>query len=186
MSELFYFHVGFEGAKRDFPRSLARRLTVQEVQPYFQRDLGTGKGRSLAAALTAQFPDGFNCWGIPSGGQQVFGLLEPNDIVLLIGKIQLEPYPDGVFGYAGRVKIKPNEPLHWTSQYVWTEPRFPLMFFFDALEISLPWPTFLGDVGYRMNMDPHGRGARVNPQRYKGLPGGDPDAYLHHILQQYP
>jgi hypothetical protein len=150
-----------------------------------RKDLGS-KADGLLADLYAAFPNGLNCWGIPSGGESVFKFIDPGDVVLLIGALQLQPCPDGVFEFGGIVKVVSRDRLHNTSTFVWTEPRFPLMFFFDAQPMRLPWPVFLRDVGYKPNMDPHGRGVRVNPNRYANLPGGSPVAYLQHILSTYP
>lgn len=186
MSDLFYHHVGFEGARDHFPRSLGQTLTGQQLLPHLQRDLGVPEGQRFADSLTASFPEGFNCWGVPSGGRQVFNLLEPGDVVLLIGKIQVSPYPDGYFEYSGKVRIKYPEPLHWASEYVWDGPNWPLMYFFEASDTSLPWPVFLKDTGYKPRWNPQGMFFRVNVKRYGLLPGGSPDAYFQHILQNHP
>ena len=186
MTELFYDHAGIDGARMHFPQSLARRLTAQQVQAHLQRDLGPQEGQRFASQLASKFPDGFNCWGIPTGGERVFNLLDAGDIVLLIGKIQVQPYPDGLFEYAATVQVKYPDPLHWTSQHVWGEARWPLMFFFGATKIALPWPTFLKDTGYLTTWNPQGMFYRVNPKRYGNLPGGDPDLYLQHIVKHYP
>ena len=186
MSQLFYHHVGGEGARRDFPRSLGSKLTVGAIQPLLKRDLSVQQGRRFGQRLRSDFPNGFSCWAPPIGAEQVFDSLTPGDIVFLIGSIQLQPFPDGVFEYAGRVKVKSTEHLYETSRYIWTESKFPLLFFFDAIRISLPWPKFLQHVGYSMRTDPHGRFSRVHPKRYVGLPGGDPDSNLQHVVQHYP
>jgi len=60
------------------------------------------------------------------------------------------------------------------------------MFFFQVRPISILWETFLHDVGYGMDWRPGGRFYRVNPDRYFRLPGGNPDAYLRHILEKHP
>jgi len=96
------------------------------------------------------------------------------------------PYPDGTFEYATRVGLKYPRPLSWTSQYIWGEARWPLLFFFEALDLSLPWPTFLTHVGYSPNCNPGGRLNCVKATRYGMLPGGNPEAYLRYILQNWP
>ena len=192
MSRLFYHHVGREGSERDFPRSLGQRLAVQEIQPYLTKDLGQAEGERFVSRLRAAFPQGFNCWGLPSRARQVFDLLERDDIVLLIGKLQLQPHPDGTllydgaFEYAGQLQVICPDRLHETSRYVWTEPKFPLMFFFEASPIGLPWRVFLQDVGYKATWDPHGHFHPVSGQKNERLPGGDPDSYLQHIMRHYP
>ena len=60
------------------------------------------------------------------------------------------------------------------------------MFFFDAVDISLPWPTFLHDVGYNETFNPRGWFYPVNPKRYRRLPGGGPEAYLQHVVRHHP
>jgi len=186
MVRLFFQHAGTKEGSRHFTQSLARRRTVEELQPYFEKDLGPDGGRRLLNALDSRFPAGFNCWGIPVGGGMVFDRLDVGDIVLFIGKVQLVPYPDGNFEYAGRVKLKWPDPLHWTSQYIWDEARWPYMFFFDAVDISLPWPRFLDDVGYSETLNPRGWFQPVHPNRYRQLPGGSPEAYLQHVVRHHP
>lgn len=186
MTQLFFHHVGTTGSRRDFPRSLGQKWTADKLLSPLRRDLGTAEGNRIANELDTRFPRGFNCWAPPSGAESVFDSLNLGDVVLLIGSLQLKPYLDGEFNYAGRVEFKVSEPLHETSRLIWTEARFPLIFFFDSVGIRLPWPVFLRDVGYRSNFDPHGMFYRVNPGRYSTLPGGDPAGYMQHIVSKYP
>jgi hypothetical protein len=186
MTQLFYYHVGAEGALAHFPRSMATRHTGQSLRRWFERDLEPEEGQRLADRLDKRFPHGFHCWGVPTGGRRAFDMLGEGDIVLFIGKIQMVPYPDGMFEYATRVELKYRGPLSWTSQHIWGEARWPLLFFFEALNISFPWPTFLAQVGYSPNCSPGGRLCCVKAARHGMLPGGNPDAYLQYILEHYP
>lgn len=185
MNNLFFCHVGEPGSKRDFPRSLARQFHSAELLPYFEQDLGKTKAQLLKTALDRAYPNGFQCWGVPIGAESMFNSLTPGDVVLLIGKIQVEPFPDGEFEYAGVAGLKSTLPLHVTSRFVWTEARFPWMFFLVAEPVQLPWPIFLRDVGYANNFNPHGWALRVHPKRYRTLPGGDARSYYDHIVRNY-
>ena len=186
MSQLFFHHVGRAGAERDFRRSLAHKIKASAVVPSLRTDLGSQRGEQFAADLGRLFPSGFNCWAPPAAADKSIASLEVGDIVLLIGAIQLQPFADGAFDYLGKVRVKSVVPLHETSRYIWTEAKFPWLFFFEATKIKLPWPTFLTQVGYRPNFDPRGLFYRVNPKRYGSLPGGDPDGYARYVMAEYP
>src|SRR3972149_1615226 len=92
MTRLFYHHVGQDGADRDFPRSLGRTLTADELEPHLVQDMGTTPGQHLSRQLRTAFPKGFNCWGVPIGAIDAFRRLAPGDIIFLLGHLQLVPY----------------------------------------------------------------------------------------------
>ena len=127
---------------------------------------------------------------MPSGAIDAFHRLAPGDIVFLLGQLQLVPNSvasdefDGLFEYCGEVTIKPqpNERLYNTSRYVWTEERFPLMFFFKARRIRLPYQTFLTHLGYKSTYQAPAWFLSASDTACRKLPGGDASAYFQYVL----
>jgi hypothetical protein len=165
---------------------MARRLTAKELDASVVADLGASEAQRMAGMLNNIFPSGFNCWAVPTGAKGLFNRIRPGDVFLLIGRVQIAPFPDGAFDYCANIELAWPQPLPITSQQIWGEPRWPFIFFFEGKPTSLPWPVFLKDANYRAAWNPQGRFYRVNPAIYHRLPGGDPDGYLRHILQKYP
>ena len=186
MTQLFYNHAGALGARKHYPRSMSRLLKSRDIKTSLVSDVGGVEAQRLGAILDRSFPNGFNCWGVPSGARGLFHRIQPGDVFLLIGKVQIAPFPDGAFDYAAKIELTWPEPLPATSQQIWGEARWPFVFFFSASRVSLPWPVFLKDVNYRSGWNPQGRFYRVNPFVYGRLPGGDPDGYFQHILKNFP
>jgi hypothetical protein len=82
--KLVYAHAGRIGAAKHFQLSVFDKVPIsvveQNVSP--QDPLSD----AVVESLRSDFPLGYvNCWGVPTGGVDIFRRIERGDVVLLIG-----------------------------------------------------------------------------------------------------
>lgn len=182
-AKLFFQHVGREGTRADFPCSIERRLTLDVLQEDLDA-LPEQERTSFLASMERSFSHGFNCWGLPAPAASIFSQMEVGDVVALLGGIS-PSMGEGEVRCICRIGAKAPTEFWQSSQRVWNESKYPLMFFFDAYEVMMPWSRFTKDVGYRGGFDPRGRTYRVRDDRLASLPGGNADDYFTHVVDTY-
>jgi hypothetical protein len=155
---LFFHHVGLDGARRDFPRTVFSDVqmsvaedNIPENNPFRQ---------AILSELKNQFPEGhFNCWGVPDGAHTVIQHLEIGDVVLLIETTQL----DGSVPALCEVKVFYPHELSLLSKALWLEFGYPYIFFFRTERLSLSWTELREQLGYSERFDPRGKFYSVDP-----------------------
>ena len=82
--KLFHAHAGRIGAAKHFPLTVFNKVSASVVEQNISpqdpsRDL-------ILRSLRSNFPSGYiNCWGVPTGGIDIFRSGERGDVVLLVG-----------------------------------------------------------------------------------------------------
>jgi 5-methylcytosine-specific restriction protein A len=178
MRRFYFHHVGEAGAQRDFPRTVYSQQSMSVVEE------SVGEGHPYRGALLLElkraFPSGrFNCWGVPAGAHSVIKRLAPGDFVLLVRAAKL----DGIAPALCEVKVFLPEELSRLSTALWGESKFPYVFFFDTEVVGVPWPRFLHEIGYSLNLRPRGMFCAVDParlERWRGAAG-----YAEHLRDTY-
>jgi hypothetical protein len=181
-ANLFFEHVGGKGVQLHFPQSIRRKLTL-DVLSADMSAMPPDQARAFSDRISAAFPDGFNCWGFPSPADRLFNRLQPGDVVVLVGLVQ-KSVGDGEVRCVCRVVEKSPRAFHSSSAVIWGEARYPLMFFFNAVEIDMPWSVFRSHINFRSD-NPWGRVYMLNPRNLHALPGGSADAYFWHLVDVY-
>jgi hypothetical protein len=59
------------------------------------------------------------------------------------------------------------------SKALWHDAHYPLIFMFDTVELDLPWPQFLQQLGYAPNLDPRGHFLSVGDERLDACGGAE-------------
>jgi hypothetical protein len=123
---IYFHHVGEVGAARDFPRTIfdetaasgVRRFKEPDILPELA-DLPEEEMYRVAATIRSA-PNGFQIWGIPSGGSRLFRQVSEGDYWLLIDTDR----PGGAISYAGRIICKIENPSFQLSNSLWGEEKF--------------------------------------------------------------
>ena len=150
---VYFHHVGEVGAERDFPRTIfdegevsgLRHFKEQDILPQVS-DLPEEEIFRIAATIR-RAPDGFQIWGIPSGGSRLFRRVSENDFWLLIDTDR----PGGTISYGGRIICKFENPSFHLSNFLWGELKFPLIIFMDGFRTDVEITTFKQMFGYADN-----------------------------------
>jgi hypothetical protein len=153
---IFVHHVGDENSRRDFPHTIGTHTDV------VHRDAASlGPFSSLVPATL----DRFQIWGIPNGASQIYERLKPDDWFLLVGALG----DGGGVEYVGKVVHVLHGPQRELSKFLWTEDRFPWVFFLRGEMRHIPWPDFLSRLQYSANYDPRGHVFGIGQDRMKKL-----------------
>jgi 5-methylcytosine-specific restriction enzyme A len=125
MMTIYFQHVGEQGGKRDFPKTIGTpadglvRFNLDNLSEVTAA-LGTNQRQELEDTLRKEVPNGFQIWGIPSGAKSVLKNLRRGDWLLLL----LSDGPGGSFYYGGRVVFRPEREMFDVSSRLWGEAKF--------------------------------------------------------------
>lgn len=174
--DFFFHHVGGDGSKRDFPKTVFQTIPL----PQICAKLPDGSGKDeITQELERSFPQGrCNVWGAPEGSKVVLKHLQVGDAFLLVGSIH---WTTAIIPALGIVRVFPRTLMKTLSQELWGDVRFPRIFFFDTQRIEYHWQQFVADVGYSSNFNPHGLVYRVRSNRLSKF--GGPSGYVDHLLR---
>lgn len=161
---LYFHHVGEEGSKRDFPRTVWNEVSIQTVEQNIDSD-DSFRG-PLLRDLNAKFPSGrFNCWGVPLGASSILRNLRSGDTVLLVETVRLA----GSVPALCQVAVFQSQAFPKLSKALWGEGHFPYVFFFSTERLSLTWQELKEHLGYASKFDPRGKFYSVKedkPERF--------------------
>lgn len=181
-----FHHVGSENSKRDFPATIGSpmsglkrfgwseletlsELVTEEVRPEYD------------AFLRSQKDAVFQIWGIPSGAARIFEKMQAGDLWMLLDS----PVEGGGMQYVGKVDYKISGNQFALSKYLWTESRFPHVFFLHGKLIHFPWFEFLDLFGYRRTWDPRGHVCGVADERISGSEVKSAAGLLEFVSSRY-
>lgn len=175
---LFFHHVGQQGADTDFPKTVFNKQAIETVENNLP--LNIPKREDLLQQLKLAFPDGtYNCWGVPAGASNVIRSLRVGDAVLLIESTSGSGYIPAL----AIVKVYWNFELPDLSKAFWGSYKFPYIFFFDTEIIDLTWQEFINHVGYKWNFRPRGKFYRLNQDRLE--PYGGAIHYVNFLRKKH-
>lgn len=175
---IYYHHVGKKGATEDFPKTVYTPINISVVEQSIPNSV-TQK-ETILRDLNSSFPEGlFNCWGVPSGAHTVIKNLAIGDFVLLIETTS------GIGNIPALCHIKNywNLELRDLSQSLWSNHKYPYIFFFNTERITLPWTHFIDHVGYKSNYRPSGNFLSVKQERLSKF-GGESN-YINFLKKKY-
>jgi 5-methylcytosine-specific restriction enzyme A len=150
---LFFHHVGQKGADEDFKKTVYKDVSIQTVESnvpgsYPHRD-------ELLNQLRQAFPDGlFDCWGVPAGAKSVIRQLQAGDIVLLVHSAT----------EYGEVPVLCHVQVFWPNELrdlsfaLWGNDKYPYIFVFRTVELTLTWPELREHLEAVMNSISNGLG----------------------------
>lgn len=175
---LYFHHVGQEGSRRDFPRTVFKRVPNDVVRKHIPAD--TPLRNTILKQLEGDFPSGsFNCWGVPSGASTVIKKLSRGDVVLLVESVRI----NGEIPALCEVKLFQPLELHELSRALWGSAYYPYVFFFDTERLSLGWVEFLDHIEYKKQFDPRGKFYAVAKNRLAAF--GGPSGYVAFLRERY-
>jgi len=175
---LYYHHVGVEGAAEDFPKTVFTKRAIGTVSDHVSGS--TFEKPLILEEIGRAFPDGrFNCWGVPEGAKSVVKNLQAGDAVLLI----VTTGEDGAIPALCRVKAYYPLKLYGLSKALWGSEQYPYIFFFDTTVLSLTWGEFLYHVDYKPNYDPRGKFLSVADWRLSDFGGAE--GYINLLLDNF-
>jgi len=173
--DLFFHHVGQIGAKKDFPKTVFSKHAITDLISN-----GILRDNNLIEQLKNKFSDGkFNCWGVPAGAASVIRNLKEEDYVLLVESSRI----DGMIPALCPVKVFWRHELRELSEYLWGDSKFPFIFFFNTIQLDLPWIEFIDNLGYKENFSPRGNFYKISSIRL--AKAGGAATYVHNILGRY-
>ena len=83
--KICFHHVGENGAKEDFPKTIYRTISIENIQKNIPDSIV--EKEEIIRRLREKFQNGkINCWGVPSGAKSVIKKLEEGDLVFLVEK----------------------------------------------------------------------------------------------------
>lgn len=176
--KLYYHHVGEEGARRDFPKTVFDDAGLDVIERAVP---ATSPSRTeLIARLRREFPGGrFNCWGVPAGATPVIRNLSQGDVVLLVESVHIT----GAVPALCEVRVFLAIEYRELSQTLWGDDKYPYVFFFRTERLRLTWVELLEAFGYKSNFDPRGKFYSVGDARLTGH--GGPVAFVSHLRRDY-
>jgi hypothetical protein len=166
--KLFYSHVGRIGSAKHFPLTVFHKVPISVVEHSMSpqdpsRDI-------LLESLRLNFPSGhMNCWGVPTGGRNIFRTVDRGDVVLLVERAT----SDGLVPALCEVKefLPKQEPQ--LSAALWNDDKYRYIFFFDTEELDLTWQEMRDQLGFSLNYNPGGQFMSVRPERLAPLGGAE-------------
>jgi len=110
-----------------------------------------------------------NCWGVPTGGGNIFRHLNRGDVVLLVEAAT----SDGLVPALCEVKeLLPEQQPH-LSEALWNDAKYRYIFFFDTEDMDLTWPELRDHLGFSPNYNPGGQFMTVASERLASLGGAE-------------
>jgi 5-methylcytosine-specific restriction enzyme A len=163
---IFFQHVGEQGGKRDFPKTIGTPSTgLMQFQldqlPELTEGVEQNAVEAIERELRMEAPEGFQLWGIPSGARSVISNLRKDNWLLLLES----DGPGGQFFYGGRVIYRPTQELFALSRRLWGEARFPLIVLLVGRLTDYPWEQFRSAFGFAPNWRLAGNTYRLTPER---------------------
>jgi hypothetical protein len=143
---------------------------------------GTIGGRqALIEDVRRAFPKGeFNCWGVPSGAKYVISNLAPGDVVLLVESVHAMGCNVPALC---EVKVFRRIELPDLSAFLWKDPKYPYIFFFNTMRLNLDWLRMIEHLGYAQNFDPRGKFYTIRDDRIANF--GGPEGYVKYLRQNF-
>lgn len=185
---IFFHHVGEVGAARDFPRTIfaedtasgLRLFSGNDILPELS-DLPESEIRRVAGAVR-RAQDGFQIWGIPSGGARLFRRIAENDYLLLIDTDR----PGGSISYAGKVICKIENPSFRLSNYLWGEAKFPLIVLLDGFSTHLEVTEFKELFDYSPNWSMRGLAYSLAQPRIQQSQFQNEHSFISYLIAHAP
>ena len=175
---LYYHHVGVEGAAEDFPKTVFTKRAIKTASDYISDSVS--EKPIILEELRRVFPNGnFNCWGVPEGARSVVENLQEGDAVLLI----VTTGEEGAIPALCRVRAYYPLKLYGLSKALWGSGQYPYIFFFDTITLNLNWGEFIYHVDYKPNYDPRGNFLPVADWRLSGFGGAE--GYIDLLLKNF-
>ncbi|PJJ59850.1 HNH endonuclease [Hymenobacter chitinivorans] len=162
--QLFIHEVGRKGAARDFPKTIEKEISIDDIKRYAPTHLRD----EIVSELEKAFPSGsLHAWGVPEGAASTIRQLAIGDVMLLIRTIS----EDGDIPYMCNVRSIWKEKMEDLSNALWGSYHFPYVFFCSVNKIDLTWTKFKEDVSYEPIYRPGGYVVRVNKKRFNKYGG---------------
>jgi len=181
---IFFHHVGEVGAARDSPRTIFDESTGSGLRlfrgDYILPEL-SDLPESVAEAIR-RVPNGFQIWGIPSGGLRLFRRIAEDDYLLLIDTDR----PGGSISYGGKVVCKIENPSFRLSNYLWGEAKFPLIGLLDGFRTYLEVTEFKEMFDYSPNWSMRGFAYSLAEPRIRESQFGTERAFVDYLIAQGP
>lgn len=185
---VYFHHVGEVGAARDFPRTIfddgatsgLRHFREGDVLPQVS-DLPEDEIFRLASTVR-RAANGFQIWGIPSGGARLFRRVNESDFWLLIDTDR----PGGTISYAGRIICKFENPSFHLSNFLWGEQKFPLIILMEGFKTSLEITDFKELFGYADNWSMRGLAYSLSDARIQNSRFRTESAFVEFLRTSYP
>jgi hypothetical protein len=175
---LFFHHVGQKGADEDFKKTVYKDIGIETVGSNVP--VSDPHRDELLDELRQMFPTGlFNCWGVPAGAKSVIRQLTAGDFVLLVHSAT----------EYGQVPVLCHAQVFWPHELrdlsfaLWGNNKYPYIFFFRTVELTLSWPEFREHLGYAHNFDPRGNFYSVASHRLDDF--GGVEAYVQGLRLNY-
>jgi len=174
---LYYHHVGEEGAALDFGKTIFSKISINTVTKFIPRSIPRYE-YNVIRPLLKNFPKGsFNCWGVPSGANYKIKDLCDEDHVLLVEKLN---HPITILC---EVKVYHHERFPRLSAELWGIPDYPFIFFLKKYPLSLDWINFCSLLRYDCDYNPRGLFLSVDDSHFKPYRGLD--RFIKYIKASY-
>jgi HNH endonuclease len=166
--KLFYAHAGKVGAAKHFPLTVFKKVPISVVEQNISPQ--NPSREAISNSLKAKFPSGYvNCWGVPTGGGDIYKYLDRGDVVLLVGKAA----SDGLVPALCEVKELLSEQEPYLSTALWNDDKYRYIFLFDTEGLDLTWWQLRSELGFSPNYNPGGMFMPVTSERLTPLGGAE-------------
>lgn len=180
---IFFHHVGKQGAEEDFPKTIFNQVEIGTVQNNISDELPLKK--VLIDDLLHAFPSKkFNVWGVPAGAAKTIKKLSIGDYVFFVESISNSVHSSGSIPALGKIEVFHYIELPQLSSALWGRGKYVYLFFFNTIEIDLTWDQFCSYLGYKENYDPRGLFCPIAENRFELFGGAD--SFIKQILKKQP
>jgi hypothetical protein len=101
---IFFHHVGKQGAEEDFPKTIFNQVDIEIVQNNISDELPLKK--ILIEDLLHKFPTKkYNVWGVPAGAAKTIRNLSVGDFVFFIESISNSVHSSGSIPALGKIEV---------------------------------------------------------------------------------
>jgi 5-methylcytosine-specific restriction enzyme A len=147
---LYYHHVGQDGAALDFTKTIFSDINISNLKRFIsQKEISFQY--YIYKPLAQECPNGFvNCWGVPEGANYKIKDLEAGDYVLLVESLE---YPNLILA---EVIAYRHQKFAQLSNYLWGSNKFPYIFFIKWNYLDLNWRGFCRLINYSIEYNPRG------------------------------
>jgi hypothetical protein len=120
-----------------------------------------------------------NCWGVPTGGIDIFRSVERGDVVLLVEGATA----DGLVPALCEVKVVLSDQQPHLSTALWDDDKYRYIFFFDTEELDLTWVELRDQLGFAHRYNPGGQFMPVKAERLQPFYGAE--RYVEWLRYRY-
>ena len=163
---VFFHVVGEQGAARDFPRTVFSQVDLTGMLRWVAQKSET-EAAVLHEAIGILGSTKTNVRGAPAGALRVLANLRIGDCVLLVRNVAAE----GEIPALAEVRFYRNQPLPYTSDWLWGESRYPVIFFFTTETLDLTWAEFDDHLNFNPNYRPPAHVQSIADDRLDGVGG---------------